>query len=812
MTPRREVLPMLAAMSRGLLSHILLAMCAAACGQETPPDEEAPLPKLAEMKLPDAETLLRGKPVDWVVLRNEDTLVVEPVSPRPQTLEKLDAELKRLANVRPRNKEEADELRQKRIELTKLQVSLIDGDEDPDYTIETRLIKEIRYHEDHVLERASRCIDEGLTSLAFELLVYLDRRHPNWPGYHRQVSRLLLKEAEIRLQGNDPESALRFAEELHAKDKAFPGLSVVLGDAVDRLVQAAVEGDDYRRARHFLGRLAARDAEHPVFQRWRTELIARTNAGIEQARAAAAAGDASRSVALIDQSARIWPDTPGLREAHRELAGRYQVLRVGVLELPTDPAPYPFSTRASDRADRLTTLLWFETSRYDENGPRYRSVPCESWDPDDLGREIRFTLRRDRAEWESRPRFTSATLAAELKARLDPGSDQYDDRLASYVAGIATPSPFELMVRFRRPPLRPEAFFRFSLVPADDDAHLNADLPSYSPGSGERFRLVEADESRCRFLRLRPEPDSARQRHIAEVVEHRYDNWDRLLQGLQRGEVSAVPHVAHIDLAGLKDDPRFFVLPYAQPVSHVVQFQPRSSPLQNGPLRRALLHAIPRGTILTEQFLAGVPQEPVVGRLTSSPFTVGSAAHNRLLPPLEYDPILAAGLAATARKTLGGTLPPLKITFPPQAEVRRAVDAMIAHWKRVGIDVSPVASSDEPWDLAYRTVQFREPLVDLWPFLTVDPTASMASLTPFPERIRRQVLELERATDWNAAIRVLHRLQIDLVVDAWWIPLWEVDEFCLVRRNISGLPEKLVHPYQDVERWVVQPWYPTEAP
>ena len=49
-------------------------------------------------------------------------------------------------------------------------------------------------------------------------------------------------------------------------------------------------------------------------------------------------------------------------------------------------------------------------------------------------------------------------------------------------------------------------------------------------------------------------------------------------------------------------------------------------------------------------------------------------------------------------------------------------------------------------------------------------------------------------------------------IDAWWIPLWELDEFSLVRRNISGLPEKLVNPYQDVERWVVQSWYPTENP
>ena len=769
------------------------------------------MPKLEDMPLPEAETLLKEKPVDWVVLPNEDTLVVEPVVPRPRTLEKMEEELKKLANVKPKNKEEADELKQKRLDLQKLQVSLVDGGEESDFTLDTRQIKQIVYHEDHVLERAGRCIDDGLTALAFELLVYLDRRHHDWPGYDRQVNRLLLKEAQLRLQFGDPETALRFAEELSVKDKSFPGLSAVLGEAVDNLVTSALETDDYRKARHFLARLSARDAAHPIYEKWRDELTARTTAKIAEARAASAMGDGSKATNLVDEAARIWPNTPGLKEAHRELTNRYQILQVGVLELPTDATPYPFETRASARADQLTMLRWFETSRYDEVGPRYYSPVCESWDPDDLGRELRFTLRRHRADWESRPRLTSATLAAELETRLDPDSDKYDQRLASYVSGIATPSPFEMMVRFRRPPLRPEAFFRFPLDASAEAPELNADLSQDAGGGGERFRLIDTTENACRFVRLRPEPETSKQLHMAEVDERRYDDWDSLLQGLQRGEVSATPHVAYVDLAALKEDPRFFVLPYAQPVSHLIQFNPKSAPLQNGQLRRALLHGVPREQLLNEELLAKAPKEPVLGRLSSSPFTLGSAAYNRLLPPIEFDPILTAALALTAKKELGN-LPPLKLTVPPDAEVRRVAQAMIAAWKRMGLEVVIVTSDDEDWDLAYRTVQFREPLVDLWPFLTVDPAAGVASLMPFPERIRRQVMDLERATDWHAAMRGLHRLQTDLVIDAWWIPLWELDDFFLIRRNITGVPERLVAPYQDIERWIVQSWYPTETP
>jgi hypothetical protein len=796
-------------------SLALFLACGFAVAQDKPAtdalEEDPPLPKLGQMQLPEAETLLKQKPVDWVVLRNDDVLVVEPVAPRPQTLEKMDEELRQLGNVKPKNKEEADELRQKRLDLLKLQVTLVNAGEEADFTVETRLIKQIVYHEDHVLERAGRCIDEGLTALAFELLVYLDRRHHNWPGYDRQVNRLLLKESQLRLQFGDPETALRFAEELAGRDKAFPGLAEAIGEAVDNLVTSALETSDYRKARHFLLRLSERDAAHPVFEKWRTELTARTQAKIDEARAASTAGDGSQATNLVDEAARIWPDTPGLKEAHRELSNRYQTLRVGVLELTTDPSTYPFETRASARADQLTMLRWFETSRFDENGARYASSVCESWDPDDLGRELRFTLRRDRADWESRPRITSATLAAELKRRLDPASGEFDQRLASYVAGIATPSPFEMMLRFRRPPLRPEAFFRFPLDARAEAPALNADLPMDAAGAGERFRLIDTAENHCRFVRLRPESPASKQFHVAEIVERRYDDWDRLLQGLQRGEISAIPHLSYVDLSALKQDPRFFVLPYAQPVSHLVQFNPQSKPLLNGQLRRALLHGVARENLLAEHLLAQAPKEPPLGRLSSSPFTIGSPAHNRLLPPLQFDPILAAALAATAKKELGG-LPPLKMTVPPEAEVRAVAEEMIANWKRMGLEVALITGDDPDWDLAYRTVRFREPLVELWPFLTTDPTASVASLTPFPERIRRQLMDLERATDWTAAMRGLHRLQADLVVDAWWIPLWELDDFFLIRRNITGVPERLVGPYQDIERWIVQPWYPTEAP
>ncbi len=789
------------------------ACCSALPAQESPPAADAPLPKLSALPLPSAETLLREKPFDWVVLKDTDeVLVVEPVSPRPDTLEKLEAEYLALGEERPKTKERQDEVRQRRIELRKLVVTLVGAGEDSDFTVDTKFVNKIIYHEDLVLRRVSQCIDEDLTATAFELLVYLDRRHPNWPGYKQQVNRLLLREARLQFTRGQLEAALQLAEELYDRDSAFPGLADLAGQIVDRLMTQAMDKKDYRRARHFLGRLARREAKHAVVERRQAELLSLSQASMDSARAASGQGDGALASTLIDEAAHVWPETPGLRDVHRELTNRYPVLRVGVLHLPSENVSYPFRTRAQERARQLTTIHWFETTRYDERGARHDSIPCEGWEPDDLGREIRFELRRNRAEWETRPLFTSATLATALSAQLDPQGTDYNERMAAVVAGVTTPSPFEFTVRFRRPPLRPEALFHLPLSAGAESPDLSTDGPDHPNDAGIRFRQLACDERACRFIRYRAEPENVKQRHVAEIREQRYDDWDHLIQGLQRGEISAIPHINPLDLASLKDDPRFFVLPYAQPTSHLIQIHPRSKPLQNGQLRRALLHGIQRDTLLTESFLAGVPKDLGIARLTASPFTLASAAYNRLLTQPTYDLILSAGLAATARKEFGGTLPPLKITRPPDVEIARVVDALIEGWKRIGIEVVIADSADDAWDLAYRTVQFREPLVELWPFLLVDPAATMAGLEILPEGLRRQFLEIERATDWNTANGLLHRLQIDLLIDARWIPLWEADEFLLVRKNVTGLPERPVHPYQGIERWIVQSWYPTETP
>ncbi len=992
------------------------------------PKEDIPPPKYNEMELPTGEDLLRGKPFDWIVLRTEDVLVVEPTSPRPDPVARLTLRHKqaevaylRALKYRPARLAEAEQTLQRdrgadadkvratvevplaaarnRVQdcqaaLQKLAVTLLDDSVDPDYVLETRFIQRVVHYEDLVLRRVELLIAEGRVSLAYDLMLLVGQRHrdnnarireeleddeatavatsaaltarrqelrderealrklpaskrtaamkkresdidnsiesftkeskeweedlaairkklrfarpkdfpkpdpaqkddillPSWPKFDETYVKLILKDAELRAARNDLDGAWRLLEEIWKPGGVVIGLSVQMGGVVDRLVGPLVERQDYRQARHYVSRLAALEPEHAIVQKWRGALVGQANAAIGEARAAASRGEVSAAVQSIERAARIWPEAPGLKEAHRELTDRHQSVRVGVLRVASTVASGPFPTAAEERARLLMTQPLFEPTRISEQGVRYRSSYFEAWEPADLGRAVKFTLKLRRTDWESRGLITSADVQSELASRLNPKLSSFDERLAGFVAGISVQSPSEFTVRFHRLPLRLESLWQFpvgvqreslslneDLLPSDllrdtisiptrnnseGDPQQNIPTPAAQPierGEHEpadatrpdsavptapppatvspitvppvasslatipaelgrqRFTRVSADERQAVFRRARPQPASTRLRHVNEVVEVRYDSWEKSLQGLLRGEVTLLPTVDLRDLKGLQDDGRFFVMQYALPQSHFLMFQSKTAALRDGQLRRAILHTVPRERLLREVVLKDAPASH--GRLVTGPFASQSYGYNRLLKPPAYDPQLAAALAQTAKKQLGGTLPTLRFLCPDEPILREAARAMIAEWKRIGLTVTLVedaapdaATHRDDWDICYRTARLVEPIADIWPLLTLQTEARVAALQPLPERTRRTLLELERTIDWTTATALLHRLLGDLLTEARYVPLWEVDEFLVTRKHLVGLPPRPMHTYDDIERWTLQSWYPQDAP
>jgi hypothetical protein len=918
-------------------------------------EEQLTLPKYVDLAIPETEVLLRSRPFDWIVLKTQEAIVSEPIAQRPDLLGRLatrhemavliynrilkhkpykDAELvslrqyfkgaDRAAEFDEREAQLKQELevsreRTEKLKPTtfKLPITLDDGSVDPEFQLDVRFIDFVVYYEDLLLRRADELIEQGKTSLAYDLLLLVARRHrennaniqaeleaeergltsrvaaleeerkglrvtreelnapknrnsspakmrlntvektivaiageikdledeirgiryklrfarprefpnpdpprkddlllPAWPRFDEVYQRLIFRDSDRQVELGYLEEAVRLLDELWKPGHSVPGLTERLNRTVGLLITRCVEREDYRQARHFIGYLASRDQASATALKWQGDLTSRAANAIQTARAAAQQQDARLAAVTIDRGAWIWPDAAGLKDAHRELTGNYQILRVGVLHLNSAGPIAGLPTEADERIRGLTEARMFEPFAITEQGVRYRSAFFESWEPTDLGRRVQFRLKLRRADWEARPLVTSADIYSEILLRADSASPQFDERLAGFVDGITVQSPTEFTILLRQLPLRPEAQWQLTVAAGGPSRSLNEDAlgTDRAEFGRERFQPIERDEERASYRRVRNQPSTTRQRRVDEVTEIHYESWDRALQGLLRGEVSMIPVVGLSDLKGLQDDNRFVVHPHAVSRTHFLMFNPRQAALQDGQFRRALLHGFSRGRLLKEIILKNASDTH--GRLVTGPFGTQSYAYNRQLPQVEYDAPLAAALALTAKKQLGGTLPALKMVCPGDSQMREASLAMIAEWKRVGIEVNLLETTElnGDWDICYRTTKSIEPLTDVWPLLTMRNSADVEALQALSEPTRRLLLELERAVDWTTATKLLHRLVADLLIEARYIPLWEVDEYLVARKNISGIPSRPIHVYDDVERWTVAPWYPQEMP
>ena len=86
--------------------------------------------------------------------------------------------------------------------------------------------------------------------------------------------------------------------------------------------------------------------------------------------------------------------------------------------------------------------------------------------------------------------------------------------------------------------------------------------------------------------------------------------------------------------------------------------------------------------------------------------------------------------------------------------------------------------------------------------------AQSEALSQLPELLRQELVELEASGDWNTSVKIIRRLHQHLWAEAQLLPLWEVDDYMIIRKDsIVGVPIELMHTYQDIERWIVKPWF-----
>lgn len=795
----------------GMLVLLGLARIVAAQQQEPAPnevpgvpisnEEQGSAPKFESLSLPSAEVLLAEPPVDWVVLINSDTHFVEPVQPRPDTVAKMQAAHEAsLQWPKPPNEADAREQQRRRTQLLKLPITLLAADIDPEYQVDIKYVQKIVHYEDLILQRVDERIAAADTATTYRLLRVIEERDSNWPGAEDRRRALISLEADLALRNGRLEDALRWLEVLAERDREYRNLKERAGTVADSLIAAAVAENDFRRARHFLARLSAIYPSHPVAEQWTARLLDQTRALLDDASRATEASDWRAAADLAFRASRIWPATPGLMERHRAAANRWPVLRVGVVD-------HPSADRDLERWARLREVRLFEPVAFADGRLRYRSRVVADWEPLDLGRRLDLRLRATPAPWESRDSLTALDVATTIRSAANGSTSEssvsgpwIDGRVSEVVSSIEVSSVDSVSIRFRRAPFRPEVMLGLPVID-----HTGTRI-------SQSWLASTAISGQPAFVRTVPESPADGSRHVAEVIETSYPETDALLQGLTRGDIDMAATPAWKDLPRLEEDSRYYRVQLAVPAVHVVVFHPESVPLGNILLRKSLQMSVPRGEVLRDALLADA--NPAYGRLVNGPLPRQHAAYHRVLEMPTYDPLVAAALALTAKKELGEAWRPLRLEVPHDPRLRGVFEQLQENWKRVGIEVtlSESGAAGEPPDISYRVLRTWEPLIDFARLLTFDPSVSPAGLSRLPEALRTPLRQLELDADWAGAVRTLQFIQEAALADARYLPLWEVDEFLVVRRNVFNLRNPPLWTYDGVEQWLIRPWYPTETP
>ena len=698
----------------------------------------------------------------------------------------------------------------------KVRVKLLDDARD--FDIAWQNIKRIDLFENMVLQEAVKLAGENKVDEAYPYFVFLLDHYPKTEGLAEARQLYLYQAAGAAFGKKSFSEALGILEELRKLNPDFraspaaPTVMTVLGSTADNLITGYVAKNDYRSARMLLERLVRtyQAGNEPFATKWVKQLSELAGEERDKAKALLEEG---KYVEAYDATARmrnIWSGVPGGEELVAEMSRRYPLVVVGV----SQPAK-AFDSRslidpAARRAGRLVQRQLMEFSGMGPEGGKYIS-PFGAFSRSDDG--TNFTL-----EFKSQGNQAAPLSAFDVSQRFlqlaDENQADYLPAWARLVASVQVKQATQVQVDLRLPHVLPEALLQVDALAVN--AGKPADMAEQNPGFGP-YRVLSTAANTTRFVRNDSSPFITAQQP-AEVVERYFDDPQRAILALKRGEVDVLDQVFVGDLAALKQEPGIVVKQYSVPTTHLLLINRAHPFLENRTFRRALLYGCDREWIFREGFLRG--QTLPGWRLISAPFPAPSNSadnvaygYDELIPPRTYDPRLSLVLKLLTQQQLKveaerkkSPVPkwrPLLLGHPADEVSRLACKTLVKQWETVGIECKlqefPLGTYRDPankCDLTYVQVATWEPLVDaarLFGAEGISPTENTF--------IRLAIKQIESASNWQQVRQRMQQLHLQLHEDVTIVPLWQTYDYYAFRQGFTALESNRATLYQNVQQW-----------
>ena len=763
-----------------LAACLLLAIVPSA----TPGSGEAAAPA----KVPPEQTLLEAEPFDLITLDGANKNAQLKVLPLLDGTRKAPFVLDLKATYRIRLVERSDR----------------------EYEVQGRNIVKVELYEELLLKEANRLVAEGRFDEAFSYFYLLRTRYPELPGLDKAINDYLYLDAVQLTRSGRYREAIGLVEELLGRQRDYrhtpdaPSLLEFLGGLVDRLVGAYVQQRNFPAARTVLARIRGqyRGDTPECVGRWVARLQEMAAGKREEARRQMEAQRYHEAIAAAREMVAIWPEIEGGEELRRELARRYPLVTVGVMQPACEHDALRLDNWSARRTGRLVHRHLVEFLGAGPEGGQYE-FPLGTIERSDD--RLRLTLRL-RPVADRAPAVSGYEIARCLLERADPSAARYSPAWAALAASVTVRDPLQVDVELRRAHVLPESLLRFP-------------LQTGGAAGGGPFAVAGRTPREVRFVMKSFQPGG----NLAELVEHAFADGQQAWSALRRGDIDIIDRIFPADAMRLRDEAasqrEVRIERYALPTLHMLVPNTRKNPyLAHRDFRRALVCAVDRQKLLEQELLGG---RDVPGcRVVSGPFPAGagdrdplSYAYDASIAPLPYRPHAARLLALVAQKQVaerakarGESAPPLAplvIGHPAQEAARVACQAIAAYWKNIGVEsavqefppgISQPASDD--CDLVYLEVAIWEPVVDA--FRLLGPGGPAASDSPY---VRQALWSLEQSQSWSEVRERL--LEIHGVVhnDVAVIPLWQLVDFFAYHTRLKNVGESPVWLYQYVDQW-----------
>lgn len=706
-------------------------------------------------------------------------------------------------------------------------------------------IVRIQLFEELLVEEAGRRIDQRDFAAAWDYVEYLHANYPRVQGLDALRQRFWFEEAVALIEQEQFDRAYGNLRNLFAENRDYPGWSEAAGRAVDGLVARYWERSEYAAARQVVDGLAELVSEHPVVAKRREQFRAEAASLLAEAEDALRGGDFRKADLSARRMMAVWPQLPGAADCLRRVQTAYPRLRVGVTLATGDLDPASLTDWSARRNGRLTARCWAEWSGIGPEGGIY-ATPFHTMRLEDLGRRLVFSITAsDRDAVRLSP--GKSDLAELLWAMGSSNDERFFLPWAGLAEELTSGANGELVVRLRRPHVRPEVFLRYPAISRwatsaeaqpiaaarsrgseedsaaltqDGDADLAGRLhvigpyvrdPAPTADSGPDVAVFVANEDYGERPPGRP----------AEIDEVTFARGRDALAAFRRGDLDAVDRINPWERGLIEGQADAEVRKYAAPLVHML-IPNLSRPLPaNRDFRRGLLLGTNRERIL-RMLLDGRSEDGC--RVISGPFPMGTKradplgyAYDDGIEPRPYQPTAALALlqvaAAQARdlaRKQGQPVPDagtIALRFPPHEIAREACREIARQWRLLGLEVrlseAPPRDSTPPsdaWDVMYVEAAMWEPAGDAF---------RLFSLPMFDGRLSHYVmlslLRVTEAADWpelSARLRALHRAVHD---DVAVLPLYQLEDYFAIRKGIEAVPPRPAVLYQDVEAWRVVP-------